>query len=112
MKLPNPEQAIVEMQKLTGYCLSFEHSDGRHKAYVFRSALGLTIDNAEELRSALLEAVQRYDAIVGKSNLQGQKYVIEFPMTRMNQTATIRTGWIIRHNEDFPRLVTCYIVRK
>jgi len=111
MKLPNPEQAIVEMQKLTGYCLNFEHSDGRNKAYVFRSALGITIENAEELRSSLLEAVQRYDAIVGKSNLQGQKYIIEFPMARMNKTATVRSGWIIRHNEDFPRLVTCYVVR-
>ena len=109
MKLPNPEQAIVEIQKLTGYCLSFAHSDGRHKAYVFRSALGLTIDNAEELRSVLLEAVQRYDAIAGKSNLQGQKYIIEVPMTRMNQTATIRSGWIIRQDRKSTRLNSSHV---
>jgi hypothetical protein len=41
MKLPNPEQAEIDMQKLIGYCLNPEHSDGQHKAYVFRSALGI-----------------------------------------------------------------------
>jgi hypothetical protein len=43
MKLPNPEQAIIDEEKLSGYCLNPRHSDGQHKARVFQSALGIGI---------------------------------------------------------------------
>jgi uncharacterized protein DUF6883 len=55
-KLPNPENAIVEVRKLRDYCLNPDHPRGRHKARVFASALGLTADDAEEVREALLSA--------------------------------------------------------
>ena len=35
---------------------------------------------------------------------------LRFAMTTGRGSATILTGWIVRHNEDFPRLTTCYIV--
>lgn len=41
MKLPNPEQAVIDSPKLSGYCLNPEHPDGQNKARVFQSALGL-----------------------------------------------------------------------
>jgi hypothetical protein len=110
MKLPNSDQAIVDMQKLTGYCLNPEHLDGQHKAYVFQSALGMGIAEAEELREALLQSVKIYDATPSKSNQQGQKYVIDFPIARLEKQAVIRSAWIVRHNENFPRLITCYIL--
>ncbi|WP_369800422.1 DUF6883 domain-containing protein [Microcystis panniformis] len=37
-----------------------------------------------------------------------QKYVIDFPLTHQNKTAIIHSVWIIRNDENFPRLVTCY----
>jgi hypothetical protein len=110
MKLPNPDQAVVDMQKLTGYCLNPTHADGQHKAYVFQSALGLGQEDAEVLQGALLQAVRIYDAIPGKSNEQGQKYVIDFPMTVSVKQALVRSAWIVRWNENFPRLVTCYVL--
>jgi hypothetical protein len=110
MKLPNPDQAIVDMQKLVGYCLNSDHSDGQHKAKVFRSALDLGIAEAEELQNALLQAVKLYDATPGKSNQQGQKYTIDFPLVRLDKRALIRSAWIVRHEENFPRLVTCYVL--
>jgi hypothetical protein len=110
MKLPNPDQAVVDMQKLTGYCLNSTHADGQHKAYVFQSALGLGPENADVLREALLQAVQIHEAIPGKSNQQGQKYVIDFPMMVAAKQAQVRSAWIVRWNENFPRLVTCYVL--
>jgi hypothetical protein len=112
MKLPNPDQAVIDMQKLTGYCLNSEHPDGQHKAYVFKSALGIEIEQAVELQNALLQAVKTYDAAPGKTNQQGQKYIIDFPMTRLGKLAVIRSAWIVRHDESFPRLITCYIIKK
>jgi hypothetical protein len=111
MKLPNPAQVVVDMQKLTGYCLNPIHSDGQHKAYVFQSVLGLGIEDAEILRDALLEAVKINDAVLGQSNAQGQKYVIDFSMTFRAKQAIVRSAWMIRLNEDFPRLITCYILK-
>jgi hypothetical protein len=110
MKLPNPNDAIIEMRKLLTYCLDPEHSEGQHKARVFRSALGLTQDNAEELVAALLEAVQTQDAVSVNRNPYGQKYVIDFIMTRGDRQALIHSVWIVRNTETFPRLITCYIL--
>ncbi|WP_442944872.1 DUF6883 domain-containing protein [Nostoc sp.] len=64
----------------------------------------------EELEVALLQAVVDYDAIPDKSNPYGQKYIIDFPMTRSDKQAIIQSVWIVRNNEDFPRLVTCYVI--
>jgi hypothetical protein len=34
-KLPNPEKAFIDLNKLIGYCLNPEHPEGQHKALVF-----------------------------------------------------------------------------
>ncbi len=67
-KLPNPENAVVETRKLRDYCLSPEHPRGRHKARVFASALGLTVDDSQELRRALLAAALSEEALVAEEN--------------------------------------------
>ncbi|MGB5596200.1 MAG: DUF6883 domain-containing protein [Crocosphaera sp.] len=110
MKLPNPDNAYINDNKLAGYSLNFSHAEGQHKARVFKAALDLTLESLEDLRNALLEAVKTYDAMADKSNQYGQNYVIDFPMTYNNKTAIIHSVWIIRYSETFPRLVTCYIL--
>jgi hypothetical protein len=110
MKLPHPERAIVEIEKIASYCLNPEHPEGKHKARVFKSALNLDLDDAEELQAALLQAVATYDAIPGKSNPYGQKYIIDFLMSRSEKQAIIQSVWIVRNDEGFPRLVTCYVL--
>jgi hypothetical protein len=55
-KLPNAENVIVEVRKLRDYCLSPDHPRGRDKPSVFASALGLTADDAEEVREAIRSA--------------------------------------------------------
>ncbi len=56
MLLPNPQLAIVDIDKLSGYCLNPQHEDGKHKARVFAAALGIMQADAEWLRQRLLEA--------------------------------------------------------
>ena len=110
MKLPNPNRAIVDLQKLTGYCLNPQHLDGQHKATVFKAALGIGLDEARELQVSLLEAIQSNDATPTKANQHGQKYVVNFMLARLEQQAVVRSVWIVRYDEDFPRLVTCYVL--
>ena len=110
MKLPNPEKAIIDNQKLAGYCLNLNHGDGQHKARVFKSALNLDIDDVDELEAALMEAVKNNDVVPEKRNQYGQKYVIDFPMTRGDRRAIIHSVWIVKNQENFARLVTCYVL--
>ncbi len=110
MKLPNPDQALIPFEKLEGYSINPDHSEGRHKAIVFRSALDIRLEDAEELRFALQQAIITQDAVLVAQTLYGRKYRIDFEMTRAEKQAMIRSVWIVRQNEDFPRLVTCYIL--
>lgn len=57
-KLPNPEKAFIDLNKLIGYCLNSEHTEGQHKALVFKSALNIGLDEVDILKAALLQAVQ------------------------------------------------------
>ena len=108
MKLPNVARASVDISKLRDYCLSNTHPEGRHKARVFYSALGISAGDVEFLRHAILDAVAGADAIEGESDAYGARYLVDFELKREGRTAAIRTAWIVRHNEDFPRLLTCY----
>ena len=66
MKLPNVENAFVDMAKLRDYALDPIHSKGKHKARVFASALGLTRNDAKWLRNELLRAARELDCSLGQ----------------------------------------------
>jgi len=38
----------------------------------------------------------------------GQRYRLDFVLEWKGRISTIRSGWIIEHNSDRPRLTTCY----
>jgi hypothetical protein len=110
MKLPNPQRAAVDIVKLRDYCLSADHPRGKHKSRVFASALGLTADDARVLRSALLDAAAHGDAVPAGSDQFGRRFNLDFTMTFRDRQARVRSSWIVRRAEDFPRLTTCYII--
>ncbi len=91
MKLPNPHKAFMDSNKLLGYSLNTNHADGQHKARVFKSALNITTDDVHILTTALLNAVQTYEATPDKSNPYGQKYIIDLPLTHEGKTAIIHS---------------------
>lgn len=78
MKLPNADRAVVEIEKLRDYCLSSSHPRGRHKARVFITALGITADDAQELKQAILSAVTTEEATPTERDEYGQRFVIDF----------------------------------
>ena len=110
MKLPNCEQAIVDIAKLRDYSLNPNHEVGGHKARVFRSVLGLTLDNAEWLRVELLRIACEGDAAPGEPSLFGQKYVIDAQLAYKERSAIVRSAWIIENGTVFPRLISCYVM--
>jgi hypothetical protein len=110
MGLPNGERAGIDPRKLTEYCLSTTHPVGKHKAALFRAVLGLTAADADDLRARLLDAAKTGQAVEGPADEFGQRWVVDFEMTTAAGSATIRSAWIVRAGEDFPRLSTCYIL--
>lgn len=106
--LPYAQNGIVDIRKLRDYCLNLEHDDGRNKARLFSSILGMTADNAEELRQILLETIKTHEARLGRRDGFGQRYALDFAIEWQNRSATIRSGWTIEHGSETPRLTTCY----
>jgi len=108
MKLPNGNLAIVDIEKLEAYCLNPEHPKGKHKARVFSSGLGLTAADAPLLMQALLGAAQRGNVSFCEIGEHGELFVVDFLMENGTRSAEVRSVWIIRTDENAPRLVSCY----
>jgi hypothetical protein len=113
MKLPNLDSAFIDRNKLWNYSLNTQHDRGKHKARLFAAILdlGRNETDVEILQTLILEAIQKHEAIPSLLDEYGQRYIVDFPITRNQNTVKVRTSWIIRPDEDFPRLVSCYILR-
>jgi hypothetical protein len=102
MKLPNGDRADLGT-KIEDYVLNPTPWEGRHKARIFESVLGITSSNQQLLHEAILAAAVNSDeAEALGDNGHGLLYVLRFPLTTANGTATILTAWIIRYEEDSP----------
>ena len=110
MKLPNGERAIIDSGKLTAYVLNPEHPEGSNKARLFRELLGITLDNVHVLIRALQKAAASREAITGRLDPYGQRYVLDLDLVGPVGRAKIRSVWMVRRGEELPRLVTCYIL--
>jgi hypothetical protein len=115
MRLPNAENAVIEIEKLRNYCLNPNHPKGKHKARVFRDKLGFTDKDAERLRRLIFEAILTTEATEQNRTSYGRRFVVDFPVRVDEQLrfvlslVTIRSAWIIKDGEEFARLTTCFI---
>lgn len=109
-KLPNAEAARVDEGKLRDYCLNPFHLKGKHKAKVFAKALGLTQEHAGELKTLILQEVENATCVESGFDLYGRRFEVNLTLVYKGKSAWVRTGWIVKHEEDFPRLTTCYVL--
>jgi len=116
MRLPNAEKAVIDIAKLRDYCLNPNHAEGKHKARAFEEKLGFGRQDAEVLRAIILEGIQKAEAIEQTPTPYGRRFRVDFEVERGQGViwykAVVRTAWIIRHGEDFPRLTTCFNPRR
>ena len=110
MIIRQAHRAEIDIRKLRDYCLNPLHDEGKHKARVFAAALGMTATDAESLRDILLEVVQTHDSQVGYQDAYGQRYIVDFLLDWRGRQAMVRSGWILEHGSDIPRLTSCYIL--
>ncbi len=108
--LPNAENSFLDIRKLKSYLLDPLHPRGRHKARVFRAALGIGSDDAEWLREQILMAARKTEAHFTGSDEFGARYEFDMTLVGLDREVPIRTSWIVLHHETFPRFVGCYIL--
>jgi hypothetical protein len=108
--LPNAEHAFLDIRKIRDYLLDPLHPRGRHKARVFRAALGITANDAEWLREQLLSAAKTTDARFTHRDEFGDRYEFDVTLVGLDRDVPIRTSWIVLRSETFPRFVGCYIL--
>ena len=108
--LPNHDKAIIPIEKFTKYALDTEHDDGKHKALVFRTVLGYTMNDAAKLVSSIKNNISKYPATFKRHNGWGNEYEVIMDIEGLTgRIAPVVTAWIIKDNEDFPRLTSAYI---
>ena len=112
MKLPNCEHAIVPRAKVVDYLLSDTHRDGRHKATFFKS-FGFAVEEWEMLARELREHAAEHDVVRVEVSPHGQRYIIEGIIRSPDaRNPLIRVVWFVESDEDTPRFVTAYPLRR
>jgi hypothetical protein len=109
-RLPNCDRATLDIRKLEEYCLNPAHPRGRHKARVFRDALGLQRNDASWLRNVLLEAASSNEAHQVAIDAHGTRWRVDLAVTRGAKSVMLRSVWIVRAGETLPRFVTCWVL--
>ena len=106
MTLPNADGAVIDPTKIRDYLLAAAHPVGRFKARFFVS-LGYAADQWERLQDDIL-AIARSGTVFGETvNTYGRKFEVDGILTGPSgRSAAVRTVWIIRPEEQFPRFVT------
>jgi hypothetical protein len=108
--LPLAHLAQLDIGKLRDYALSETHIYGRHKARVFRSALGVSAADSEWLGQEILLAIQTAEARELPATPFGRRYRVDLEVSRQDRRAVVRTVWMIESNSQVPRLLTCWIL--
>jgi len=111
--LPNYERAVIPHEKLERYALDPTHDYGKHKARVFKSALGFEQSNWQELSRSILDGIPYHEAVAGGEGPWGRKYIVTLSITGPNgKTSDVQTVWIVRPGTDFPSLVTTLVAKE
>jgi len=110
MILPNTDNAFIDDKKLIDYCLSESHPVGKHKARVFISVLGFSVENYQDLKNAILINIQNNEATMTEINQYGALYDVDVSVENPPKSALVRTSWIVKTDENFPRLTSCYVI--
>lgn len=115
--LPRAHEARIDRQKLVNYALDPASSRGRHKAHVFRAALGIERDDADYLAEAILAALPGQPVTAVRAPTHEQEpftWEVLVPIQGLRAQAGRRlnvvTAWELRDGR--PRLVTLRVASR
>lgn len=72
----------------------------------------MSASDANSLREILLAAAAENNEVsVTDADKYGCRYSFDVAVTWASRMTHVRSAWIIKAGEDFPRLVSCYVLR-
>lgn len=101
MKLPG--DVLIPDAKLTQSLLIYRDQDDKSK---FLAQSGFTRDNPQQLKTALLELIQTYDAIEDRSNKYGTFYCVTGNLLGLTSNLAVITVWLRRAQDEIIQFVT------
>ena len=108
MKLPRPDQLVVEREKIADYLLNPVHPYGASKAR-FLAAFGFRMEQWECLAAALREHGGQHDVVLVRETGFGPRYVVEGELdTPDGRRPQVRSVWQLDAGAIAPRLITAY----
>jgi hypothetical protein len=109
--LPNLHRAVVGVEKLRDYILNMDHPQGRHKAIVFKSMLGIEGHHAHVLAEVIRGTLGRALAQRGQVDEFGERWATYHEIIGLNgQSAILTVAWMFkREDSDIPVLISSYI---
>lgn len=111
--LPNYQDAVIPRNKLEKYSLDLKHPKGKHKAIVFKSALGFDQSNWELLEQKILAELPYYEAQPTMEDEHGKRYKVTMPITGPNGiTRDVVVTWIIKTGVNYPSLDSAWVKKR
>lgn len=109
--LPNLEQAVIPLEKLGSYALNANHPEGKHKARVFKSVLGVERRHAGTLSELIRTSLPKAPAEQHESTAFGDIWITWHEITGLNgERAIVTAAWIYKKEAPHtPVLISCYI---
>ncbi len=112
MLAPEKGQKKIEGTSETLAPTMGHHPYGKEKAVTFKSALGITVNEAALLKEAIIKGLPGNDCFIREKDEYGERFTVLMKIRIFQKEAIVITGWIIRNEEDYPRLTSCYIKRR
>ena len=114
--LVNVDRAVFDIGKLTDYSLNPDHASGKHKARVWKAAIGAELKHADMIARQVMAFLPHAEARQGNVDIHGVRFVTMIPVTGPNgKTVDVKAVWIYdpikgkKAVSTTPRLTTIYV---
>jgi hypothetical protein len=105
--LAHADRATIDVErKVLGYALDPQNEVGKHKARVFKSALGYDRNNFGPLVEQIRDGIKNNPAIPGEVDKYGVRFSVDVSVTGPEGSGQVRTSWIYRPNSEAPDLTS------
>ncbi len=102
-------RVVIDPRKLTKYALNPDHPTGRHKARVFKAALGYNQSNYQSLLDQIADKALESEVIPGRVDQFGQRVRVDLEISGMEgQRVIVLCVWMIVSHGDEAHLVTLF----
>lgn len=107
------DRMVIDPRKFTHYALNPNSPSGQHKATVFESVLGFTLENYTQLMHQLEQNALHTEITRHSVDAFGTRYTADIAVEGIHkQPATVRTGWLVPPDTRTAHLVTLYVLRR